>query len=362
MSRPETPSLFAGRRHSVRFFAPTTSNRPIVAVCSGPPLESADRYAAHLLATILGDHTGSRLYWTLIDPGLADGAELSYQDYNQAGSFFTFLSCEPEQTAGQPRSDRRSLQNGHSRRADRGRAEPGQEQGTRSRGASQRTADGASGVAGVPLDVPPYLHPGRRRARSVQSRHRQRPAPALAGLAALAALDRLGWPDDRDPTARVTASRDGAFRPERLASGPSLIMRIVSLLPSLTELVCNLGRGGDLVGVTHECDYPDEVRKLPHLTRSRIPGLPRAQRSTPWSPAGRQPVRAGRSTARRAEPGPDPHPGTMRRLCRERGRRAPRGGMLEKSCGGGERQPDDPGWSLFDVPPGRRSDRSGPIG
>ena len=49
-------------------------------------------------------------------------------------------------------------------------------------------------------------------------------------------------------------------------------MRIVSLLPSLTELVCNLGRGGDLVGVTHECDYPDEVRKLPHLTRSRIPG------------------------------------------------------------------------------------------
>jgi iron complex transport system substrate-binding protein len=49
-------------------------------------------------------------------------------------------------------------------------------------------------------------------------------------------------------------------------------MRIVSLLPSLTELVCKLGRGGDLVGVTHECDYPDEVKKLPHLTRSRIPG------------------------------------------------------------------------------------------
>jgi iron complex transport system substrate-binding protein len=48
-------------------------------------------------------------------------------------------------------------------------------------------------------------------------------------------------------------------------------MRIVSLLPSLTELVCDLGRGGDLVGVTHECDYPAGVEKLPHLTRSRIP-------------------------------------------------------------------------------------------
>jgi predicted Zn-dependent peptidase len=70
----------------------------VVGVSDAPPLETEDRYAAHLLATILGDHTGSRLYWALIDPGLADGAELSYQDYNQAGSFFTFLSCEPEET------------------------------------------------------------------------------------------------------------------------------------------------------------------------------------------------------------------------------------------------------------------------
>jgi predicted Zn-dependent peptidase len=70
----------------------------VVGVSDGPPLESPDRYAAHLLATILGDHTGSRLYWTLIDPGHADGAELSYQDYNQAGAFSTFLSCEPGAT------------------------------------------------------------------------------------------------------------------------------------------------------------------------------------------------------------------------------------------------------------------------
>ncbi len=70
----------------------------VVGVADGPPLESSDRYAAHLLATILGDHTGSRLYWELIDPGHADGAEISYQDYNQAGAFFTFLSCEPDST------------------------------------------------------------------------------------------------------------------------------------------------------------------------------------------------------------------------------------------------------------------------
>jgi predicted Zn-dependent peptidase len=70
----------------------------VVGVADGPPLESPDRYAAHLLATILGDHTGSRLYWAMIDPGHADAADLSYQDYNQAGAFFTFLSCEPDST------------------------------------------------------------------------------------------------------------------------------------------------------------------------------------------------------------------------------------------------------------------------
>jgi iron complex transport system substrate-binding protein len=48
-------------------------------------------------------------------------------------------------------------------------------------------------------------------------------------------------------------------------------MRIVSLLPSLTELVCALGRGDELVGVTHECDYPPGVELLPRLTRSKIP-------------------------------------------------------------------------------------------
>ncbi|MGO9406568.1 MAG: cobalamin-binding protein [Acidimicrobiales bacterium] len=47
-------------------------------------------------------------------------------------------------------------------------------------------------------------------------------------------------------------------------------MRIVSLLPSLTELVCALGHGDDLVGVTHECDFPPGVQALPFLTRNRI--------------------------------------------------------------------------------------------
>jgi iron complex transport system substrate-binding protein len=48
-------------------------------------------------------------------------------------------------------------------------------------------------------------------------------------------------------------------------------MRIVSLLPSATEIVCALGLTDQLVGVTHECDYPSEVRTKTVLTRSKLP-------------------------------------------------------------------------------------------
>ena len=48
-------------------------------------------------------------------------------------------------------------------------------------------------------------------------------------------------------------------------------MRIVSLLPSATELVCGLGLRQQLVGVSHECDYPNSVIGLPIVTSSRIP-------------------------------------------------------------------------------------------
>lgn len=47
--------------------------------------------------------------------------------------------------------------------------------------------------------------------------------------------------------------------------------RIVSLLPSATEMVCALGLAESLVGVSHECDFPNEVCGLPKLTRSAVP-------------------------------------------------------------------------------------------
>ena len=45
-------------------------------------------------------------------------------------------------------------------------------------------------------------------------------------------------------------------------------MRIVSLLPSATEIVCAIGLQDELVGVTHECDWPPSVVGKPVVTRS----------------------------------------------------------------------------------------------
>jgi iron complex transport system substrate-binding protein len=49
-------------------------------------------------------------------------------------------------------------------------------------------------------------------------------------------------------------------------------VRIASLLPSATEIVCALGLEESLVAVTHECDYPESVRTKPVVTRSVLDG------------------------------------------------------------------------------------------
>src|ERR1044071_10515514 len=47
--------------------------------------------------------------------------------------------------------------------------------------------------------------------------------------------------------------------------------RIVSFLPSATEMACALGLTDQLVGVTHECDYPPEVSSKAVVVRAALP-------------------------------------------------------------------------------------------
>jgi iron complex transport system substrate-binding protein len=57
-----------------------------------------------------------------------------------------------------------------------------------------------------------------------------------------------------------------------------LLVRIVSLVPSATELLFALGLGDEVTAVTHECDHPARALKLPKVTRDLIgPGLEPAE-------------------------------------------------------------------------------------
>ena len=55
------------------------------------------RYVLRVLASILGDDSGSRLFWALVDNGLAESAVLFTQEFDDCGLFSIFTTCSPEQ-------------------------------------------------------------------------------------------------------------------------------------------------------------------------------------------------------------------------------------------------------------------------
>ncbi len=91
----ETPPTVSQPRFEV-VHRPTATQEYVLELADAPAAEDPDRYAAKLLVTIVGDDSGSRMYWELIDPGLAETASLGHYEYAGAGMFYTWLACEPE--------------------------------------------------------------------------------------------------------------------------------------------------------------------------------------------------------------------------------------------------------------------------
>jgi len=77
----------------------TAAQQYALEMADAPDATDEDRYAAGLLATVLGDDTGSRLFWELVDPGLVEHASLGHWEYEDAGLYLTYLSCAPELAA-----------------------------------------------------------------------------------------------------------------------------------------------------------------------------------------------------------------------------------------------------------------------
>lgn len=63
---------------------------------AGAGYHEESRHAYRLLSYVLGDDSGSRLFWELVDKGLADAAFNFTQEYADCGLYCSYMSCSPE--------------------------------------------------------------------------------------------------------------------------------------------------------------------------------------------------------------------------------------------------------------------------
>ena len=74
---------------------PAAVQQYVLQIAAAPSATDPDRHAAKLLSVILGDDLGSRLYWELVDPGLAEHAGLGHGEFEGAGIWMSSMCCEP---------------------------------------------------------------------------------------------------------------------------------------------------------------------------------------------------------------------------------------------------------------------------
>ncbi len=89
--------VLAAKRHPIR--DEKLKRHYVAGLCPGPSAQDDDRYAAMVLSDVLGDHEGSRLYWALVETGLADEADFSFYPHDHTGSFMIYASCDPQRAA-----------------------------------------------------------------------------------------------------------------------------------------------------------------------------------------------------------------------------------------------------------------------
>jgi predicted Zn-dependent peptidase len=77
----------------------SSTQQHVMQMSAAPSAKSTLRLPAELLSVVIGDDSGSRLYWDLVDPGLAESADLSYNEYDGSGTYLTYLCSTPESTA-----------------------------------------------------------------------------------------------------------------------------------------------------------------------------------------------------------------------------------------------------------------------
>lgn len=97
------PHITAARRldepachtHRVDLTDPKLNRSYLMAMTPGPSAQDPRRFAARVLADVVGDAEGSRFYWALVDNAIADEADFNYYPHDGCGSFYYSLVTDP---------------------------------------------------------------------------------------------------------------------------------------------------------------------------------------------------------------------------------------------------------------------------
>lgn len=86
-------SHFGGSKKTERLAKAHLNREHICLIHEGVSAQDPRRFAASLLALMVGDDLGSRFYWELVDKALAEAASMQFNPMDGTGMFYTYLRC-----------------------------------------------------------------------------------------------------------------------------------------------------------------------------------------------------------------------------------------------------------------------------
>jgi predicted Zn-dependent peptidase len=89
-------SFFAGSKQRQRISKANLVREHICLVSPSVSAQDQRKYAASLMAVIVGDDTGSRYFWELVDTAIAETAAMQYEAMDGVGAFYSYIRCSPE--------------------------------------------------------------------------------------------------------------------------------------------------------------------------------------------------------------------------------------------------------------------------
>lgn len=90
---------FGGRKETQRLEKANLSREHICLISPAVSMQDGRRFAASMLATIIGDSVGSRYFWALVDKALADTATIQCEAMDGTGAFYSYIRCSSENIA-----------------------------------------------------------------------------------------------------------------------------------------------------------------------------------------------------------------------------------------------------------------------